>query len=119
NQKLQWKDHAAYALTKSTSYTLLLRRLSSSLWDIPVKLMHQLYQSVAIPRATYAVAIWIQPLFSHMSPTLLKGSKGIASKLVLTQRTTTIAITGAMRTVPTDSLNILANLIPTHLMLQQ
>ena len=49
----------------------------------------------------------------------MRGSKGIARKIGSTQQTAALAITGTMRTTPTDSLNVHANLLSTHLMFQQ
>ena len=44
---------------------------------------------------------------------------GLARKIESTQRAGTLAITGAMRTTPTDSLDVHANLLPAHILFQQ
>jgi len=119
DNELRWTAQAAYATAKGAKYTILLRRLSATLWGVPAKLIRQLYLSVVIPKITYAAAVWLQPSFAHPSDKRLRGSKGIARKIGSTQRTAALAITGAMRTTPTDSLNVHANLLPTHLMFQQ
>ena len=84
-------------------------------WGVPAKLIRQLYQSVVVPKITYAAAVWLQPTYSHLSDKRLRGSIGIARKIESLQRAAMLAITGAMRTTPTDSLDAHANLLPTHI----
>ena len=67
DNELCWKAHAAYAIAKGAKYTILLQRLSSATWGIPAKLIQQLYQSVVVPKITYAAAVWLQPTYSHLS----------------------------------------------------
>jgi len=119
DNELHWKAHAAYAIAKGAKYSVLLRRLSATSWGVPTKLICQLYLSVAIPKIMYAAAIWLHPSFAHPSDRRLCGSKGLARKIGSSQRTAALAITGAMRTTPTDSLDVHANLLPAHLMFQQ
>ena len=114
DNELRWKAHTAYATAKGAKYTILLRRLSSTTWGVPAKLIRQLYQSVAVPKITYAAVVWLQPTYSHSSEKRLRGSMGLARKIKSTQRAATLAITGAMRTTPTDS-----NLLPAHILFQQ
>lgn len=118
--ELCWKAHIAYATAKGSSYTIMLWRLSTTSWSITAQLIHQLYQSVTVPKITYTVAVWLLPSYSHLSDKRLWGSKGTAKKANSMQRATTLAITGAMRTSPTDFLNVLTNLlVHAHLMLWQ
>ena len=118
DNELRWKAQAANATAKGAGYTMLLRRLSATSWGVPAKLIRQLYQSVAIPKITYAAAVWLQPSYSHSSNRRLRGSIGTAKKIELLQRVATLAIMGAMRTSPTDSLDVHANTPPAHIMLQ-
>ena len=120
DQELTWKEHAAYAVGKGTEYVLQLRRLSRTSMGIPAKLMCQLYQSVAIPKFTYAADIWFRPLFKgNSTESIQRGSKGIADRLTSVQRIAALSITGAMRTTPTDSLEAHANLFPIPLLMQK
>ena len=119
DQELRWKEHTAYAIAKGASYAMLLRRLSSSSHGIPAKLIHQLYQTVAIPKMTYAASVWFQPTLNAGSPNSVRGSKGIATKMTQIQRVAALAITGAMRTSPTDSIETHANLLPIPLLMQR
>ena len=119
DQELTWKEHAAYAVGKGTEYVLQLRRLSRTSTGIPMKLMRQLYQSVAIPKFTYAADIWFRPLFKKDSSTPQRGSKGISDRLTSVQRLAALSITGAMKTTSTDSLEAHANLTPIPLLMQK
>jgi len=119
NNELHWKAHAAYAIAKGAKYSVLLRQLSATSWGVPAKLICQLYLLVAISKIMYAAAIWLHPSFTHPSDRRLCGSKGLARKIRSSQRTAALAITGAMRTTPTDSLDVHANLLSAHLMFQQ
>jgi len=118
DQELRWKEHAAYALAKGAGYAALLRRLSRPAHGIPTRLIRQLYRAIAIPKMLYAASIWIKLLFSGDSNTPLRGSQGVTRKMSQAQRTATLVITGAMKTSPTDSLEIHANLLPMPLLLQ-
>ena len=118
DQELRWKEHTAYAIAKGASYAMLLRCLSSPSHGISAKLIRQLYRTVAIPKMTYAASVWFQPMLHAGSPNSVRGSKGIAAKMTQIQRTAALAITGAMRTSPTDSIEAHANLLPIPLLLQ-
>ena len=118
DQELRWKEHAAYALAKGTGYAALLRCLSRTAHGIPTRLICQLYHAIAVPKMLYAASVWIKPLFSGDSNTPLRGSQGVTRKMTQAQRMAALVITGAMKTSPTDSLEIHANLLPMPLLLQ-
>ena len=119
DQELRWKEHAAYAIAKGASHAMLLCRLSSSSHGIPAKLIRQLYRAVAIPKMTYAASVWFKPMLNAGLPNSVHGSKGIAAKMSQIQRTAALAITGAMRTSPSDSTEAHANLLPVPLLMQR
>ena len=119
DQELRWKEHAAYAIAKGASHTMLLRRLSSPAHGISAKLIRQLYRAVAIPKMTYAASVWFQPIYNAGTITTVWGSKGVAARMTQIQRTAALAITGAMRTAPTDSIEAHTNLLPIPLLMQR
>jgi len=118
DQELRWKEHIAYALAKGAGYAALLRCLSRPAHGIPTRLIRQLYRAIAVPKMLYAASVWIKLLFSGDSNTTLRGSQGVTRKMTQAQRTAALVITGAMKTSPTDSLEIHANLLPMPLLLQ-
>ena len=119
DQELRWREQVNHALGKGAQYTLLMRRLSGASWGVPTRLIRQLYQAVVVPRVTYAASVWIRPIFKHDSDTPQRGSIGVAKRLARTQRMAAITILGAMRSSPTDTLDLHAFLLPTPLLIQK
>ena len=119
DQELRWKEHASYALAKGMAYVALLRRISTSAHGVSPKLIRQLYRSIAVPKMLYAASVWLKPIFSAGSQSLTRGSQGIVKKLTQVQRSAAITITGVMRTSPTDSTEIHANLMPMSTLVQK
>jgi len=108
DQNLNWKEQEANAAKKGAMWTAQIRRAARSEWGLTPKHAKRLYTSIAIPRTFYAVDMWC-------SPPLHLGSKHTTNKLRSTQHTGTMAITGGLRTMPTDLLNIHANTFLTHI----
>jgi len=118
NQELRWCEHTAYAISKGARYTMLLRCLTRTSQGVPTKLTHQLYQTVVIPCMLYAASVWLRPTYNLEFNTPLRGSIGTAKRIAQTQPTALLAITGAMRSSPSDSLEIHASLLPGPLLIQ-
>lgn len=84
-------------------------------WGLTPKHACQLYTSVAIPRILYAADIWGVPKPIEGRATHKKGTSTAISKLTTTQRAGALAVTGGLRTTPTDVLDMHAHLMPIHL----
>ena len=119
DQELRWREQANYALAKGTQYTLLMRHISGNSWGAPMHLTQQLYQAVVVPRVTYAASIWIRPIYKQGSNAPQRGSLGVTRRLERIQCMVAITILGAMRTSPTDSLDVHAFLPLTSILLQE
>ena len=119
DQELQWKEHASYALAKGAAYVALIRRISKLAYGVSPRLMYQLYCSIAVPKMLYIASIWLKPVFNTGSQLLTRGSQGIVKKLTQIQHSAAITITGAMRTSPTDTTEIHANLMPMPTLVQK
>jgi len=85
---------------------------------IPLRLMRQLYQAIAIPKMLYAADLWFTPAFRDGSDVPERGSLGVAKRMTTVQRMAALAMTGAMRSTATDILEVHANLPPITLLLQ-
>ena len=118
DQELRWREHTTYATAKGAHYAMLLRRLSKSAQGVPTKLIHQLYQAVVIPHTLYAASVWLRPTYNAKTNTTVCGSTGTAKRIGQTQRTVLLAITGAMKSSPSDSLEVHANSLPGPLLIQ-
>ena len=112
DRHLNWKAQQAYAVEKGAKWTAQIRRLTWPTWGITPKCAKQLYTSVALPRILYAVDIWCTPSScKHPGPKAL-GSAKVTKQIVLVQRAGTLAITGGLRSSPTDALNASTHLMP-------
>ena len=105
DQHLNWKAQHVYTSVKGTKWTSQVRRLMRSTWGIMPNHTRRLYMSVAIPRILYAVDIWGSSLGK-------KGYSKVTRQLTTIQRVGVLAVTGGLRTSPTDTLDASAFLLP-------
>jgi ribonuclease HI/exonuclease III len=110
DQNLNWNVQHARAIGKGASWTSQIRRLTRPTWGATPKHARRLYISVAIPRILYAADVWCAPT----DQSELKSTVGanIIKRLTTVQRSGTLAITGGLRTSPTDALDACAFLLP-------
>jgi ribonuclease HI len=81
--------------------------------------MRQLYISVAVPKMTYGLDLWYIPPSKPVGAKRNHGSVAALRGLQKIQRIATLAITGSLRTTPTDYLDVHADILPTELMLRK
>ena len=118
DQELRWHEHTAYAIVKGAHYTMLICRISKSVQGVPTKLVQQLYRAVVIPRTLYMASIWLQPTYNEVTNKTIHRSLGVTKRIAQMQHTTTLAITGAMKSSPGNSLEIHTDLYPVPLLVQ-
>jgi len=117
DQHLSWKMQYVQAVGKGSKWASQIRRLAGTTWGITPKHARKLYISVALPRILYAADVWCNPP--------KKGSTGsskttkIIKQLISIQRAGALAITGGLRTSPTDTLDAAAFLIPAAQMVDK
>ena len=112
DRNLNWKVQQAYAVEKGAKWTAQIRRLTRPSWGITPKCAKKLYMSVAIPRVLYAVDIWCTPTnCEHPGPKAI-GSAKVTRQIASIQRAGALAITGGLRSSPTDALDASAFLLP-------
>jgi ribonuclease HI len=117
--QLRWKEQAQRATANATKWILQYRRLTRPSTGVGAKLMRQLYLSVALPKITYGLDVWYTPPSKPVGYTKSTGSVGVLRNLEKTQRLATTAITGTMRSAPTDLLDAHAGLLPMELALRK
>ena len=117
--QLRWKVQAQRATANATKWILQYRRLTRPTTGVGSKLMRQLYLSVALPKITYGLDVWYTPPSKPAGYTKNTGSVGALRNLEKAQRLATTAITGAMRSAPTDLLDAHAGLLPMDLALRK
>jgi hypothetical protein len=81
--------------------------------------MQQLYLSVALPKMTYGLDVWYTPPSKPAGYTKNSGSVGVLRNLQKIQRLATTAITGTLRSSPTDLIDAHSGLFPMELALMK
>jgi hypothetical protein len=81
--------------------------------------MRRLYIMVAIPKMTYRLDIWYTPPHKALGKRKNSGSVKALQEFSKLQRLTTIAINGALRSLPTDLLDTHAGVLPIDLLLKK
>src|ERR1700679_509875 len=122
DNQLRWKVQTQRAIANATKWLLQYRRLTRPSTGTSARLMRQLYVSVALPKITYGIDIWYTPVtppFKLIGHFRNSGSVGALRQLQKTQRIATLAITGALRTTPTDLLDAHAGILPLEFALQR
>lgn len=132
DNRLTGRAQANAAIGKGTRAAGQIRRLAKTTGGIPATHLRTLYNTVVIPKTLYAADCFIRPfttqedrpIHNTTSQTTApqkrsKGSVGFAKRLRTIQRTMTTAITGALRTTPTEILDYNAGLLPAHLLINK
>jgi ribonuclease HI/endonuclease/exonuclease/phosphatase family metal-dependent hydrolase len=119
DSQLRWKEQAQRATANATKWTLQYRRLTRPSTGVSPKLMRQLYLSVALPKITYGLDVWYIPPNKPAGFTKNSGSVGVLHNLQKIQRLATTAITGTLRSSPTDLIDAHSGLFPMELALMK
>lgn len=119
DQELNWKAQTHAAIAKATKWILLFKRLTKPSTGLKPKLMRQMYQSVAIPKLTYAADVWYRPPHKMEGHQKNSGSVRATREMGKIQRVAALAITGALRSTANDVIDIHANLTPIDLQMSK
>jgi ribonuclease HI len=117
--QLRWKEQAQRVAANATKWILQYRRLTRPSTGVSNKLMRQLYIAVALPKITYGLSTWYTPPHKPAGATKNTGSVAALKTLQKVQRLATLAITGALRSTPTDLLDAHAGVLPMELALSK
>jgi ribonuclease HI len=117
DNKLRWNEQEQRTIASATKWLLQYRRLTRPSTGVSAKLMRRLYISVAIPKITYGVDTWYTPPTKPAGQTKNSGSARALRSLQKIQRIATLAITGTLRSSPTDLVDIHAGILPIELTL--
>ena len=121
DQHLDWNTQRNYAVEKGTKWTAQIRQATAPSWGLTPKHARRLYISVAIPRTLYAVNVW-GIRFKRERGSLPPSAGKISTynnKLTSIQRAGTLAVTGGLRSSPTDALDAHAYTLPFHLEIEK
>lgn len=115
DRHLNWKAQQAYMVEKGTKWAAQIHRLACLTWGIILKYAKHLFVSMALPRVLYTLDIWCT-----LSDTPSIGCKAlrlskVTRQITSVQRVGVLAITGRLRTSPTDALDACTFLLPSPL----
>ena len=115
DQHLDWNTQRNYAVEKGTKWTAQIQRATAPSWGLTPANARRIYIGVAIPRILYAIDIWgirlKRDAATRAAGMITEGN----NKLTAVQRAGTLAITGGLRSSPTDALDAHAHILPLHL----
>lgn len=114
DDELRFNYQTDFTLKKGTQWVSQFKRLAKPTKGVAWKHMRRYYLTVAVPKMLYVADIFL--VQEHEGT---KGTKGKIRKLARVQREAAILITGAMRTTATDTLDVHANLLPFHLLVEK
>ena len=119
DQHLNWKAQHSHATEKGTKWVSQIRRIVRPSWGITPKYVRRLYLGIALPRILYGADVWCGPPRTDSAGPKNTGSAKVIRQLTTIQRSGAIAIMGALRTSPTDTLDICSFLLPAILNIEK
>ncbi len=119
DQNLNWKAQWAHAVEKGTKWAAQIRRIARPSWGITPKYTRCLYISIALPRILYAADIWCIAVRGERTERGTVGPAKTTSQMVSIQRVGALAITGGLRSSPTDTLNIHVHMLPIAMLVNK
>jgi hypothetical protein len=120
DNKLNWKAQCATTLAKGQDWLIQFSRLAWASHRINTKYIRQLYLSIAVPHMLYAADIFLTPQQNIGKRAKNNHNKQASiNKLASIQRKAAIMITSTMKTTATDIIEVMANLLPFHLLVNK
>ena len=119
DRELRWKEQISAAVGKGREWLRQCSRLAKTSGGVSGRHMRKLYLAVVRPRMLYGADVFLGPALRSDSFKNKKGSRAALRKLAAIQRSAALLIVGGLHTSPTDSLDIHANLLPFHLMVDK
>jgi hypothetical protein len=90
---------------KGSKWAAQIKRATRPSWGVTPRYARRLYIGVALLKVLYAIDIWCTPIHTMDMGKRAKGSVTAVKKLTTVQRAGTIAITGGLRTTPTEAID--------------
>ncbi|OSC96537.1 hypothetical protein PYCCODRAFT_1379002, partial [Trametes coccinea BRFM310] len=118
DQALCFKQHVAAAYAKGSRLVSQIRRLATARNGLTMQAFG-FYLAVVVPSMLYAADTFMTPLRTLEGHTWQHGSVGHVRRLAAVQRQALLAMTGALRSAPTDALEAHARLLPFDLLVDK
>ena len=108
--KLSWRKHAEFTSSKAMKGLHSVSSSCRKTWGLPPAYMRWIYLQVSSPSLLFGCVVWHHKVLN--SPSLLMHFDRV-------HRTGLLMITGAFRSSPTASLEVLAGIRPINLMIER
>ncbi|CDO73955.1 hypothetical protein BN946_scf185043.g2 [Trametes cinnabarina] len=118
DQGLRFKQHVALVREGSCLVTQI-RRLATVRNGLTLPIVRRLYLAVVVPSLMYAADTFLTPVRKLPGHSRAHGTVGHVRRLAIVQRQALLAMTGALRTAPTDALEAHAKVLPFDLLVDQ
>jgi ribonuclease HI len=109
DKKLNFNSHIKNIIKKSQLALWTSRRVCKKTWGVTPKIALWMYTAITRPIITYAAIVWWRNC----------DKSNVRNKLTRLQRLACLNITGAMSTTPTAALEVLLNLAPLHIKIEE
>ena len=114
--KLHWTLQHKKALVGATFWASRIGCLSKSASGLSTAGAKQLYNTVAVPRFSYGAEVWYTYVHKPPGSAKSKGTVSITNKLKTAQQKVAVAVTGRLRTMAGDILDVHAYILPIDLL---
>jgi ribonuclease HI len=105
DSKLNWNSHLQYVKDKAIRSFWMCKKLVGNNWGLQPRIIHWMYMQIIVPRITYGSIVWWK-----------KAQQANAIKTLNTlQRMALLAITGAFKSSPSASLEVMLDIRPLHI----
>jgi ribonuclease HI len=109
DRHLNWKIHINYVKTKAQQLTMQLLLFAKRKCGLNTRALEIIYKGAIIPILSYGCSVWIKDIDKNY----------ISKALESIQRSVALRLCYAYKTVSTQALNVIANLMPLDLVVKQ
>ena len=106
DKKLHWQENITERIKKANIALFSCKKAIGIRWGFSPKIVHWLYTAVVRPILLYGILVWWPALNRKTSLT----------KMHSVQRSAQLCISGALRSTPTDALNVILYLAPLDIL---
>ena len=119
DRELRWKEQIVAAIGKGREWLRQCNRLAKISGGVSGRQMRRLHLTVVRPRMLYGADMFLGLAMQYESFKARKGGCAALNKLATIQKSAAISIVGGLQTSPNDMLDMHANLLPFHLMVDK
>ncbi|KAI0323724.1 hypothetical protein GY45DRAFT_1233807, partial [Cubamyces sp. BRFM 1775] len=119
DQGLCFRQHVAAAYAQGSWLVSQIRHISTVRNGLSLPLVRRLYLTTVVLSMLYAADTFLTPVRTLTGHSRRHGSVGHIHRLASVQRQALLAMTGALRSAPTDALEAHTQLLPFDLLIDK